>query len=334
MANLIDWPEIEAIGWPNLITGNGFSVCIDRCFSYNSLYEFAENQTNILTPDVLQIFRSFNNTTNFEEVLDRLNTAKTILSSLGYNDVVTELEAKYDIVKTALIECVNRLHPGRADHINRLRALTAHLATYENIYTTNYDLLLYWSIMEGEALFKDYFWNAATTFDLDDTALAGTQHKCLVHYIHGALPLFKTDRSTRKIKATATRSLLERITENMESRELPLFISEGNFQDKLRKIRSSDYLNFCLEKLGDTRENIVVFGHSLSPQYDRHLLDEIKKAYHRTRSFGGNFRIAVSIYNEDRNLADAVENIINEHVSRDIEKHFFRSETHPISLAR
>lgn len=165
-----------------------------------------------------------------------------------------------------------------------------HLSSYRQIYTTNYDLLLYWAILSNPQTFKDYFWDNNLSFDPDNTELRlGT---IAVHYLHGALHLFRdNDGGVRKI--TTNDDLLTDIYNNIRNDRLPLSVSEGDHEQKLLKIRSNEYLRFCYNKLGNSTGNILIFGHTLSSQFDEHLLVALKHAYERSQRA---LSVSISIY--------------------------------------
>lgn len=54
----------------------------------------------------------------------------------------------------------------------------------------------------------------------------------------------------------------------------PLFISEGNSEEKLSSINRSDYLSFAYNKFSNHQGGLVVFGHLLS-ENDQHIVDVI-----------------------------------------------------------
>jgi hypothetical protein len=60
------------------------------------------------------------------------------------------------------------------------------------VYTTNYDLCLYWSHLESypRPNIKDYFWNSGNTFD---PANASIDDATSMHYLHGGLHLWADD---------------------------------------------------------------------------------------------------------------------------------------------
>src|SRR5262249_40577295 len=125
------------------------------------------------------------------------------------------------------------------------------LSAHSYVYTTNYDLLLYWSIMDESKIFKDFFWGKWATapdeahFDLTDTDL--WDEKCTkILFLHGALHLYRSKASTFKKIGGDRGSLLEQF--DVRGDAIPLFISEGTSKDKLSAIKRDDYLSFAYER--------------------------------------------------------------------------------------
>ena len=81
MLGLRDWTQIEASDrWPTIVMGNGASCAVSSRFAYSSLLRQAA-----LTSEDLALFNALS-TVNFEEILDRLETAETVCRQLGHND--------------------------------------------------------------------------------------------------------------------------------------------------------------------------------------------------------------------------------------------------------
>jgi hypothetical protein len=157
------------------------------------------------------------------------------------------------------------------------------LADYEYVYSTNYDLLLYWSMMTDREKFKDFIWTrdideGKCFFDLADTDLWHDPRNSVtkVLYIHGGLHLYKQpDGRTFKKLASGNCDLLDLF--DVKNDAIPLFISEGTSKTKLSSISRSDYLSFAYGRFARHRGSLVVFGHSLTSEYDQHLIDAIRK---------------------------------------------------------
>jgi hypothetical protein len=106
---------------------------------------------------------------------------------------------------------------------------------------------------------------------------------------------------------------------------IPLFISEGSSHNKLASIGSSDYLSFAYGKFGSHSGGLVIFGQSMVPAYDQHLINALKGRTGR--------HLAVGIYRGSRGDAE----IMNEKTGwlmrfdgYDFTIHFFDSTSHPL----
>jgi hypothetical protein len=64
-----------------------------------------------------------------------------------------------------------------------------------------------------------------------------------------------------------------------------MFVSEGTSEDKMAAIRRSDYLSFAYREFRDQRSSLVVFGQSLDPAYDGHLLEAMRQWRNRPIAF-------------------------------------------------
>ena len=63
--------------------------------------------------------------------------------------------------------------------------------------------------------------------------------------------------------------------------DVPLFVTEGPTQDKLKTIRSSDYLSFCYDQLLGHGDGLCIFGHALGEQ-DSHIIHALRQAKPKT----------------------------------------------------
>src|SRR6185437_7638704 len=134
----------------------------------------------------INIFDSFN-THNFELVLSALRTAQLVCDAIGQD--AGKIELLYSITQNALVEAVKAVHlPWALLPEDVRRAIREELLTYDYVYSTNYDLLLYWSVMtdNGEG-FKDYFWGPR--FDIANVEIWNKVTKVL--FLHGGLHLYR-----------------------------------------------------------------------------------------------------------------------------------------------
>lgn len=274
---LEDWNDLRAeVAYSGLLIGNGASRAIWEGFAYESLYELARSgkQRYSLTPDDIALFEKLE-TQNFERVLAALATTRQVGEALCFDE--PKLDQCYVNIQRSLVEAVRSKHipwgilPG-----NHLALIKKELLEYSIVYSTNYDLILYWALMhQGAAGFKDFFWSGH--FDLADTELWGSK-STVVLYLHGGLHLYRTlDGYAVKRQAEAGRNLLDLFGTPWDLEATPLFISEGTARQKLESIYRSDYLAFAYSQLVHHRGPLCVFGHSLG-ESDQHIVDAIKKA--------------------------------------------------------
>lgn len=320
---LESWQElqIQYPNWDGILVGNGASRAVWDRFAYRSLYEQACSSeiARPLSAADRALFSALK-TENFEQVLFALRTAMVVERALGRN--TSHLEAHYESVRQALIDAVHSVHVRRADIPDAtLHAIRGALAEHRAVYSTNYDLLLYWAIMskDGGNGFKDYFWGSRREFDVRNTELWGQATRVL--YLHGALHLYLSadDRTGKKASDPFDGSLLDTFGITPAD-SIPLFVSEGTADDKLDSIRRNDYLNFALLEFSRHRSSLVIFGQSLGPS-DQHVVDAMR-AWQEPR-------IAVSM------LKDQAEEIVRRKASYiaalpNAELFFFDAASHPL----
>jgi hypothetical protein len=162
------------------------------------------------------------------------------------------------------------------------------LKTGGNIYSTNYDLLLYWVLMRnsivehvdgcgrelendtGEFMKpEDQIWSELTWGKYRD--------KQNVFYLHGALPFFDSGVAVVKEEYDVYNYLLQKIGARMERGEYPIFVTAGDGQQKLKHITHNQYLTYCYDSFCQAKGSLVTFGFGFGP-YDDHIIDAINRA--------------------------------------------------------
>jgi hypothetical protein len=273
--DLAPWKEVrEYADWKGLLVGNGASVAIYPPFRYGSLYEIAASGqlSHPLSEDDQALFGIFA-TENFEQVLAGLKTAGLVTEALDL-DPDDVLEERYDSIQRALFEAVHAVHvPWLAvaeEHVSRLFKI---LRRYRFVYSTNYDLLLYWASMDdGGTGFLDYFWGDGGTFDVFDTDIWATKELWTrLLFIHGGIHLRRLRGGGTRQLHSSDGSLLDQFLSGWTDEESPLLVSEGESADKMASISSSDYLTFAHSSFAEHEGGLVVFGHTLGEQ-DEHLV--------------------------------------------------------------
>jgi hypothetical protein len=280
----------------DLLLGNGFSMSLHPTFSYQSL--FARFLAKAVPADqgTLPAF----NTSNFEFILEDLSTTARVNSILQIS--TQQAVALAGRVREGLIRAIEESHP-RKHEVSwlRLQNIASQLSPFRDIYTLNYDALLYHIIMickdrwergDRSGRYNDYYWNRISPDYLKFMDFQSYRPYKHVYYLHGALFLFKSVTFEPlvevdvKLCLNASGELLDAIAAEIRSGTLPLFVSEGKSEEKQRAIARSDYLRFANDALEAARECIVVYGASLGDQ-DRHIANSVRR---RTS------RAAVSVY--------------------------------------
>lgn len=317
--NLIDWEEISELEWKNILIGNGFSINIWQRFDYDTLFNLAQwDKVDARSnAQILALFDHVGNS-NFEAVLRILYHAMLVDKQLG-NPQEAQIKGLYESTKNALASAVNFAHmpPALAD----FNAINRELRYYKNIFTTNYDLILYWTIMDSNtSQFKDYFWGEKGCFNSADIFV--TEDKTKLHYLHGAIHLVELPNGkTKKLTANGLGRLSDLFDLN-HPEQFPLFISEGSSKWKISRIKKNDYLRFCYEKLASCENGLVIIGHSLHKDYDQHIIDAILEC--------GSRKIAVGVWlHQDNEEIVAFKSKLSNDL-RNKKLYFFNSESHPL----
>lgn len=314
---LEDWNALRATtSFSGLLIGNGASLAVWPQFSYDSLFEKAQTTRNRpLGLTELSVFKAMD-TNNFEQVLSALKTTIKVNAALTISS--SSPRNRYFAIKEALIHAVRSVHlPWKQVQASGLQRINQALGEYRSVYTTNYDLLNYWAIMQAPQKFKDLFWSEDSTFDLGNTETKGTR----ILYLHGGLHLVKNlDGSTRKLTSSES-TLLGSFAINTLG-DVPLFVSEGSAEDKLKAIRNSDYLSFCYGQLAEHNGALCIFGHSLSAQ-DNHIVQALLDARIKTLAVSIYPRSQAFIQHQKRHFAGLF-------VGRDVTLRFYNAKTHPL----
>ena len=301
---------------PSLLVGNGASIAVSNRFGYSALRDEAT-----LTDLAAQLFETVG-TSDFELVLHRLGISLKINESCGLETEV--IEHVYEQIKAALIAAVHTVHlPHNVYYPNN--ELGDEFQSYSSIYSTNYDLLLYWAMLDTDChvdnavvdLFNGLYFDRDRDNDTDSTRLM---------YLHGALHLFLDDNKVCRKRTGRDLSILNQL--DVDGIARVHFVSEGTWQAKRARIRSSDYLRYCYEQLREDSGNIVIFGHSLNPDTDQHILNALLR--HPNRVF------AVSLHAEGLNNQD-IQDSMNQYRAKfqgvDTTRIvFFDSTTHPLGV--
>ena len=298
---------------------------MSRKFDYQSVYDEAtksqRGQPGLSDKD-RAVFDAFG-TTNFEAVLGKLRDAITMAEVLERQP--GPYRRRFRSVQEGLGSAVRRVHP-EWDVVpyDTLAAIRDELRNYGVIFSTNYDLIVYWAIGcdDDYGRFRDCFWANGCEFDPNNCEVWGAGRP--IFYMHGALHLLVAGSGvTRKLTQEDGR-LLDQFGRPMDGdpEARPLLVSEASPRDKLQAIERNDYLAHAYDQLKAQDGPLLVFGHSLSDQ-DGHLVDAINAYPHRP--------VAVSMTrNGKRELRARQAEIWGKLHASPGDIHFFDAATHPL----
>jgi uncharacterized protein DUF4917 len=316
------WQDLASQrAWSDLLVGNGFSSHIWPGFAYRSLYERA-CRAGMLTGSDQELFQA-NTTENFESVLAALAISIRTLETLG-DPAADRLRGRYLRIQRSLGAAVRGVHlPLGALPASTREAVRSTLRDYRWVFSTCYDLVLYWCAGHGESFdgFADFFFcNKRLEFDPTKTSIPPDTTRLV--YLHGALHLLVDRNGVVRKRRSHAATLLEQFGEPDPTDTLtrPLLVAEGTAAEKSRIISRNDYLSFAVNQLRRSTRGLVIFGLSLREE-DTHLV--------RALNFRAKRPIAVAIRPRTRSENRRRQSHIRALLDTD-DISFFDATTHPL----
>lgn len=260
----------------HLLLGNGFSIaCRPEVFSYKPLLEQADFGRADRARKAFDVFA----TSDFERVVRALRDYVRLAPIYGTDGSQANFDA--DTTREILIETIQRWHPEYPELIQdvEFRQCWNFLSNFRNIFTLNYDLLLYWTQMKRlqtreEMGFSDGFSKTMGSL-LWSSSHYGERR---TFYLHGALHLFEENGAMMKCVSCANEPrILDQVADAIRRDCYPVYVCEGRTEEKLGVIRRFEYLSYAFSELGRIEGDLFIFGHSLRDE-DKHILDQIKNS--------------------------------------------------------
>ena len=239
----------------------------------------------------------------------------------------------------ALVDAVSRVHPEGRQEVSEemLCGAARFMSSFDDVFTTNYDLLAYWVGMHllgdecgshvGLQQFEDGFrptksespdWEPLLYHAVGSSPQFGQK---MIHYLHGALHLFQvatvgggavTMKLARGAKRTIPRlrsgsveqmrtplSLLEQVKDQIRSDWYPLCVVGNSSEKKVALIESSDYLRATHGRLQSTGGHLFTYGWSFS-RPDWHIVSTILDSQ-RFES------VSIGVYRDDAELVARID---------------------------
>lgn len=270
----------DGCGKRHLMLGNGFSIALrPDIFTYRTLFERAQDSKK-LSNELAKVFAKLG-TTDFEMVMEALENAAVLVALYEEKspELAKRLRRDAERLRNVLAETIAEHHPSRPYDIKpeQYASCKRFLARFDGcIYTLNYDLLLYWTLMQSEVqpnVESDDGFRDTEEQDQEyvvwDVQNTNSQR---VYYLHGALQVCDAGAKLKKFTWSKTSvALVDQIKQSLAKREYPLIVTEGTSSQKLDRIQHSGFLNRAYRSLATIGGCLFIYGHSLA-QNDEHLL--------------------------------------------------------------
>lgn len=285
----------------HLILGNGFSIAkFPKIFTYDALF----SQANFSGNERLKRVFDKQGSADFEAMMRYLLGLLQSGDEYGLSvESVKMVKQDIDALKEILIQTICDNHPDSPNAIDD----SSYAKCFEflwnflkrsdsKIYSLNYDLLLYWCIArvglshdEYSKKINDGFSNPSGSAKAEYVSWQGEGQAFYsnVRYPHGALHIFDAEGDIQKITFNRTNErLIDQTRKALDKQLFPLFVSEGDSNKKLHRIKHNPYLytcyqQFCRDVKGAVRDRegspdsaVVVFGHSLN-SFDDHYWSKL-----------------------------------------------------------
>lgn len=268
--------ETATLPGRSLLLGNGFSLAsgLDQ-FSYKSLLREAEFESRDFA--IREIFRALG-TEDFENVGRALETSLKVVPAYERKPTIANsMKGDIEILRESLVKVISDVHPDNPEVIGKgkYKRVREFIRTFSNVFTLNYDLLLYWlrnrSDCDELGSIGDDGFRAYSSNFLHWNPECDSQN---IFNLHGALHLFEDGLKIKKIKSKYIQPMLPKIQGYIHKGKFPLFVSESESRKKLSRIDRSPYLRHGLSQLKRVEGAVFVFGHSMEKS-DEHIFDAI-----------------------------------------------------------
>jgi len=309
---------------PSILIANGFSQAWDEnIFNYANILDAASFGTR--DKEIRGLFK-LSETYDFETIMRQLVSAQIVLESYGGDPtLIQQIKDDQETLKTSLVTAIAKNHPYLPNEVTDLQyiAVRKFLSKFQNIFSLNYDLLLYWAINKFNLDPKNYkvddgfryptFWNVSIK----------SQN---LFFLHGGLHIFDEETSIRKHACTEDGlTIIDQVSSNLNNHKFPLFVSEPTAQNKKIKIEHNPYLYKAFSKFGELSGTLFIHGHSMD-ENDQHVFDQITSS--------NVSKVYISIFGNENSTANkkskayAMAYIQNANVSVE----FYQAETAPVWL--
>lgn len=277
----------------HVLLGNGFSRALfNDIFAYEALFLRADFAA--LDPKVREAFGALG-TMDFEVVMKALRNASELVNLYQpeQGGLVERLRRDAIALREVLAQTVADNHPARPSDVPpaAYSACRTFLSHFDKVYTLNYDLLLYWTMMQSEVPPRIQDPDDGFRRPEDGPAEYVTWNPSeskyqRVFYLHGALHLFDAGAILKKMTWVNTGlALIDQIRSALSQNYFPLVVSEGTTDEKKDRIFHSGYLTRGYRSFADIGGALFTFGFAMS-ENDDHWLRCIAKGKTKVLAVG------------------------------------------------
>lgn len=260
---------------PAILLGNGFSQAWNhQIFNYASLLQAADFEQR--DAEIRALFARLG-TWDFEAVMRALLSSQIVAEVYQLDQGIVDLiRTDQEILKRALLTAISNSHPRLPNEVtnDQYTAVRNFLSQFSQIFTVNYDLLMYWARNQN----LEPVWNSDDGFRHEQLWKGfGTRQE--VHFLHGGLHIYEHSRGVKKHAYTGEigGGIVEQVRENLEQQppRFPLFVAEPTHEKKKQRIDRNPYLSYCFQALTRVDAPIFVLGHSMD-ENDQHIFEAIR----------------------------------------------------------
>ena len=266
-----------------VLLGNGFSrACRNDLFAYDALFDSARDG---LSTTAQRAFDALG-TTDFEAVMRSLSRTATLLEVYSPDNpsLIDQIRKEASDLREALADVIAANHPERSYIIeeDRFRNCRNFLRNFGHIYTLNYDLLLYWALMNNDVdalpLRCDDGFRQPEDGPREYVEWDLSSNQQNIFYLHGALHIFDAGSGIQKYTWRNTGiPLVEQIRAALEIDYFPIYVAEGTSESKWTRVLHNSFLLRGFRSLATIGGILFIFGHSLNAN-DEHVLEYIERS--------------------------------------------------------
>ncbi|EKO3608525.1 DUF4917 family protein [Vibrio metschnikovii] len=273
--------ELHKADKKSIIIGNGFGISFDqafgsKCFSWNHLLDLCEIEEGSPLHVLLQQCNL-----DFELAHQKLNNAIDVFVKYGeHEDKIRFYQQQIELLREQLVVAVSASHPNSfANAIPetdaKIESGRRFLRQFDEIYSLNYDLLLYWlRCYKQSYIGSDSF---RKSNELEDLVFYPDDNSNFL-FPHGALFLNRNGISATKVRSSQYDPILAVVKRNIDNGLFPITVSEGTGKQKREVIRGNNYLSYCYDRLQKVEGSVFTFGCSFMNGKDEHIIQQLLRS--------------------------------------------------------